>query len=63
MFKVKAAYSEQFEVKAKAESVRRFFADTRQFVELMPNIESIRAEADGDGGAGQSERKSRCSEQ
>ncbi len=47
MFKVKAAYSEQFEVKAKAESVRRFFADTRQFVELMPNIESIRAEADG----------------
>ena len=47
MFKVKAAYSEQFEVKATAESVRRFFADTRQFVELMPNIESIRAEPNG----------------
>jgi carbon monoxide dehydrogenase subunit G len=47
MFKVKATYNEQFEVKATAESVRQFFANTRNFVELMPNIESIRTEAKG----------------
>ena len=47
MFKIKASYSEQFEVKATAESVRAFFANTRNFIELMPNIEGIRAAADG----------------
>jgi len=47
MFKVKASYSEQFEVRASAAKVREFFADTRNFVELMAGIESIRAGADG----------------
>lgn len=47
MFKVKAVYNEQFEVKATAQSVRKFFADTRNFVELMPNIESIRTDPNG----------------
>lgn len=45
MFKIKAAYGEQFEVRASAERVREFFANTRNFVELMPSIESIRAAA------------------
>lgn len=47
MFKIKAAYAEQFEVRASAERVREFFANTRNFVELMPSIESIRAVAGG----------------
>ncbi|MEP6923099.1 MAG: hypothetical protein ABI954_01430 [Pyrinomonadaceae bacterium] len=47
MFKIKAAYSEQFEVKTTAERVRSFFAETRNFVELMPNIESIRMDGNG----------------
>ncbi len=45
MFKIKAAYGEQFEVRASVERVREFFANTRNFVELMPSIESIRAAA------------------
>ncbi|MDQ4122451.1 MAG: hypothetical protein M3209_13515 [Acidobacteriota bacterium] len=47
MFKIKASYSEQFEVRATAEKVRQFFADTRNFVEKMPNVESIRLQPDG----------------
>ncbi len=47
MFKIKASYGEQFEVNASAERVREFFANSRNFVELMPNIESIRAGTDG----------------
>jgi carbon monoxide dehydrogenase subunit G len=47
MFKVKASYSEKLEVRADGERVRQFFADTRNFIELMPNIESIKTDADG----------------
>jgi uncharacterized membrane protein len=47
MFKVKASYSEQIEVRTSAEKVREFFADTRNFVEMMPSVESIRAKDDG----------------
>ena len=47
MFKIKANYSEQFEVRATAEKVREFFADVRNFVEKMPNIESIKTQSDG----------------
>ena len=47
MFKIKASYNEQFEVRASAESVRAFFADTRNFVEMMPNIQSIKARENG----------------
>ena len=46
MFKVKAAYSEQFQVKTAAANVRQFFANTRNFVEMMPNVEGIRADGD-----------------
>lgn len=47
MFKIKSSYSEQFEVRTSAEKVREFFANTRNFVEKMPNIESIKAQPDG----------------
>lgn len=47
MFKVKASYSEQFDVRTTAERVREFFADTRNFVQLMPSIDSIRAKENG----------------
>lgn len=46
MFKIKANYSEQFEVAASAEKVRGFFAETRNFVENMPNVESIKSQTD-----------------
>ncbi len=47
MFIVKAAFSEQLEMKTNCERVREFFADTRNFVELMPSIEGIKADAAG----------------
>ena len=47
MFRVKASYSEQIEIAASAERIREFFADTRNFVELMPNVESIKKKDDG----------------
>lgn len=47
MFTIKASYSEQFEVSANAEKIRAFFADTRNFVELMPNVQSIKALENG----------------
>ena len=47
MFTIKAAYKDQFEVNAPVEKVRDFFTDVRNFVELMPNVESIHADAGG----------------
>lgn len=47
MFRIKASYSERFEVRVSAEKVREFFSDTRNFVENMPNVESIRMQHDG----------------
>jgi carbon monoxide dehydrogenase subunit G len=47
MFKIRASYGEQFEVAAATEKIRNFFANTRNFVEMMPNIESITTNADG----------------
>ena len=47
MFQIKAAYDEQLEVAASVERAREFFSDWRNFVELMPGVESIRAEASG----------------
>ncbi len=41
MFTIRAAYNDGFEVNAPIEKVREFFSDVRNFVELMPNIESI----------------------
>jgi carbon monoxide dehydrogenase subunit G len=41
MFTIRAGYNDSFEVNAPLEKVRDFFSDARNFVELMPNVESI----------------------
>ena len=41
MFTIRAAYNDSFEINAPSENVRGFFSDVRNFVELMPNVESI----------------------
>jgi carbon monoxide dehydrogenase subunit G len=41
MFTIKAGYNDNFEINASIEKVRGFFSDVRNFVELMPNVESI----------------------
>ncbi len=46
MFTIRADYGDKFEVNASVERVREFFADIRNFIELMPNIESIHTNAD-----------------
>ncbi len=47
MFTIRAKYSDQVEVKTNLEKVREFFADIRNFVELMPSVESIHTDAKG----------------
>ncbi len=47
MFQVRAAFSEQVEWRTTAEAARAFFDDLRNFVELMPGVERITAEAGG----------------
>ena len=47
MFLLKAAFNEQVEWKTSAEAAREFFADLRNFAELMPGVERITADAEG----------------
>ncbi len=47
MFLVRAAYSEQLDLRASLERARAFFNDLRNFVELMPGVEKITSEAGG----------------
>ncbi len=47
MFRIKAEYSEQIVISASLDRAREFFGEIRNFVELMPGIESIRREANG----------------
>ncbi len=47
MFTIHTDYSDKFEVKTSAKRVRDFFSDIRNFIELMPNVESIAQNADG----------------
>ncbi len=47
MFTIRAATSDNFEVNTPIEKVREFFTDIRNFVELMPNVESIYQNPDG----------------
>ncbi|HKX83788.1 MAG TPA: hypothetical protein VJL58_06200 [Pyrinomonadaceae bacterium] len=47
MFTVKAGYSDDIELKTGVEQVREFFADFRNFADLMPGILSIHADAKG----------------
>src|SRR5262247_3601579 len=47
MFTIKAGYSDNFEVETNVEKVREFFADIRNFADLMPGIASIHTDAKG----------------
>lgn len=47
MFRIKAEYSEQVELKTNVERARKFFGELRNFVELMPGVEGIKREASG----------------
>lgn len=47
MFTIKANYSDTVEVNTNLENVREFFSDIKNFVELMPGIESIHTDAKG----------------
>src|SRR5207237_10878257 len=47
MFLVRAAFSEQVEWRTSAERAREFFGDLRNYVELMPGVERITADAAG----------------
>jgi carbon monoxide dehydrogenase subunit G len=47
MFQIKAAFTEQLELRTSVERAREFFSDFKNFVELMPNVERITAEAEG----------------
>jgi carbon monoxide dehydrogenase subunit G len=47
VFQIKAGFDEQLEVKTTLERAREFFADLRNFAELMPGVEGIKQEAGG----------------
>lgn len=47
MFKVRADFSETFEINAGFDRVRDFFADISNFIEYMPSIESIHTDSKG----------------
>ena len=41
MFRIKASYTEQLELKTTIERAREFFSEFRNFVDLMPGIEGM----------------------
>lgn len=47
MFRIKASYSDQVELRTTMARAREFFGELRNFVDLMPGIEGIRKEANG----------------
>jgi hypothetical protein len=47
MFRIKASYSDQMELRTTLERAREFFGELRNFADLMPGIEGIRKEAGG----------------
>jgi carbon monoxide dehydrogenase subunit G len=47
MFTIRANYSDTVEVRTSLEAAREFFADIRNFIELMPGIESIHTDGKG----------------
>lgn len=47
MFRIRAEYSEQIEVKTSIERAREFFDNLRNVADLMPGIEGITTEAGG----------------
>src|SRR5689334_15658539 len=47
MFRIKASYADQMELRTSLEKAREFFGELRNFADLMPGIEGIRNEAGG----------------
>jgi carbon monoxide dehydrogenase subunit G len=47
MFTIRAKYTDTVEVQTSLDTVREFFADIKNFVELMPEVESIHTDAKG----------------
>ncbi len=47
MFTVRAGYSDNIELRTSIERAREFFADIRNFADLMPGIASIHTDAKG----------------
>ncbi len=47
MFTIRAAYSDQVEIKTGLQRANEFFTDIKNFVELMPGIESIHTDGKG----------------
>lgn len=47
MFTIRANYSDTVEVETNLEKVREFFLDIKNFVDLMPGVESIQVDAQG----------------
>lgn len=47
MFRIKASYKDQLELKTSLERAREFFGELRNFVDLMPGIEAIKKDASG----------------
>jgi hypothetical protein len=47
MFRIKASYSDQVELRTTLARAREFFGELRNFVDLMPGIEGIRKETNG----------------
>jgi carbon monoxide dehydrogenase subunit G len=47
MFTIRAAYSDKFEIKTSLEKAHAFFLDLKNFIEIMPNIESIHTDGKG----------------
>jgi hypothetical protein len=47
MFRIKASYSDQLELRTTIERAREFFGELRNFADLMPGIEGIKKEAGG----------------
>jgi carbon monoxide dehydrogenase subunit G len=47
MFRIKASYADQLELRTTLEKAREFFGEIRNFTDLMPGIEGIRKEAGG----------------
>src|SRR6266496_562917 len=47
MFRVKSSFKTELEIKAPLTRVRAFFADLRNFPELLPGVENIRHESGG----------------
>lgn len=47
MFTIRAGYSDKVEIATSLENVIKFFSDIRNFVEMMPSIESIHTDGSG----------------